>query len=109
MKEHLCSIFILFWCFFSGLAWTQQLPAATNTLEVQIAGFPPTPLKNSFKRLSEKHETIKHDFVPATIRKFYEEIPKKIEEAIKPYGYFKPHIHDYIRHPYPHFGLAILP
>ncbi|ACJ19076.1 autotransporter assembly complex protein TamA [Coxiella burnetii] len=103
MKEHLCTIFILFCWFFSGLAWAQQLPAATNTLEVQIAGLPPTPLENVFKRLSEKHETIKHDFVPATIRKFYEEIPKEIEEGIKPYGYFKPHIHGYIRHPYPHF------
>ncbi|PMB54539.1 Outer membrane protein assembly factor YaeT precursor [Coxiella-like endosymbiont] len=100
MKNYLSilSIISLFYLSFSSFAWARiSPPPVHNTLEVQILGFPLTPLENVFKRLAEKQIAIQDEFTIATIMKFYREIPKEIKEAIKPYGYFKPYIHSYIQ------------
>lgn len=99
MRKSLCIIFSC--CLFSSLVWAKQSSLSTNTLEVQISG--PPPLNNVFKVLSKKHEIVKYDFSLTTIRKFYKEILKEIEEAIKLYGYFKPRIRSYICCPKSHF------
>ena len=105
MKKNLCIIYILFCCFFSDLTWAKHL-LPTNAIEVQISGLQSSPLENIFKRLSEKYDTIKHNFTPTTIRQFYEKIPNEIREGIKPLGYFKPHIRTYLFHPKTHFWFS---
>ena len=90
----------LFCCGCLNLSWVIPFSQAINTLKVQIVGLPPIPLENVFKRLIEKQATIKDEFTASDITKFYLDIPKEIEEGIKPYGYFMPHIHSYIQHHY---------
>ncbi len=96
MKNYLI-IISLFCCSLSRFAWAILPPPLVNTLEVQILGLPLTPLENVFKQLIEKQAAIKDQFTTAAIMKFYRDIPKEIEEGIKPYGYFKPYIRSYIQ------------
>ena len=87
----------LFFCGFLNLSWAIPFSHIIHTLKVQIVGLPPIPLENVFKRLTEKQATIKDEFTVSDIMKFYRDIPKEIEESIKPYGYFMPHIRSYIQ------------
>lgn len=96
MKNYLIIINLLL-CSFSIFG-----DAPSNTFEVQITGLPSTPLKNVLKRISEKQAIIKKS--NTAILKFYQNIPKEIEEGIKPYGYFRPHIQSYIRHDHSWYG-----
>ena len=102
MKNYL--IIIGFFCFsLSSLALAILPQPVANILKIQIVGLPPMPLENVFKRLTEKQAAIKGKFTTTAVIKFYRNIPKEIEEGIKPYGYFKPHIHSYIQRRYSSF------
>ena len=108
MKNYLVIItaFLIASCF-PNLVWGTLLPPPpSNTLEVQIAGLPQEPLENVFKRLIEKQATIKDEFMPKAVMKFYLDIPQEIKEGIKPYGYFKPHINSCIQNRQLHFWFS---
>ena len=93
--------------YFPNLGWGFFLPTSTNNrLEIQIVGLSQKPLENVFKRLTEKQASIKDEFTPKTIMKFYCDIPQDIKEGIKPYGYFKPHINSYIYNRKIHFWFS---
>ena len=79
-----------------SLAWSSNARPG-NRLEVQIIDLPEKPLKNALLRISEKQKSLKSNFTPSTIRRFYHHIPQEIKLAIQPYGYFKPKIHAYLK------------
>lgn len=79
--------FFLVSCFI--LFATSTSAQGTLSLDYQIAGVPEPALSNALQRLKDIQARYNQVFTPETIDKLYQEGPKEIKAALKPFGYFK--------------------
>ncbi len=63
-----------------------------NALEVQIIGLEGDALKNALQKITDKQKLIADHFTEKKILRLYRDIPKEIQSAIEPFGYFKSRI-----------------
>jgi len=73
---------------------------AQYTLKYQITGFDEKApaLKNALARLEVHQKSLKEALSPKTMKELTDSGVHQIEEAIKPFGYFKPTIHASLSH-----------
>ncbi|MFN3234943.1 MAG: autotransporter assembly complex protein TamA [Gammaproteobacteria bacterium] len=73
--------------------------ASSNTLTYEVLGVDNHQAKNN---IAQRLNIMKNSYgnIPSTddIQAFYEEAPSNIEQALQPFGYFKPTIHHKLQH-----------
>jgi translocation and assembly module TamA len=81
-----------------GLTLACNLAFATDAkhpkyLIIEVTGIEKEALKNTVNRLDEKKQVLKENHSYASILKLYKTIPKEVEAAVRPYGYFRAAVH----------------
>ncbi len=84
MKRFLYAIFLLF-C----LLQSTHVLAATQTLNVNIAGVADPLRKNILERLTVLQDSYGKELTVNDVQLFYKNAPQNIRSALEPFGYFK--------------------